>query len=220
VTSARGKLLVYYVDPAEAAAMRRRLRAAGVMVEVDSVDPHIIQPSKSGTQRIGLWVSFADQFDDAVQLLQNPHHVPRRIVREGDGQSGLAWGEMNRSARSLFVFAIYLLLLGTMLVLAPNVLLALFQVPATDEVWVRVLGVLVIFLGIYDLVAARHGLVVLIAWTVPLRLSVIVFFAVFVFAGLAPPVLLLFGVVDFIAAVWTWHHLRSELAASESTPPA
>jgi len=41
VTSTRGKLLVYYVDPGEAAAMRRRLRAAGVVVEVDSVDPHI-----------------------------------------------------------------------------------------------------------------------------------------------------------------------------------
>jgi len=80
VTLARGKLLVYYVDPAEAAAMRRRLRAAGVMIEVDSVDPHNILPSKSGTQRIGLWVTFDDQFDDAVQLLQNSEHVPRRVI--------------------------------------------------------------------------------------------------------------------------------------------
>jgi hypothetical protein len=214
VTSARGKLLVYYVDPGEAAAMRRRLRAAGVMVEVDSVDPHNIQPSNSGTQRIGLWVTFEDQFDDAVQLLQNPDHVPRRIIRERDGRCGLTWSEMNGSARSLFVFSIYLLLLGPMLVLAPNVLLALFNVSATDEVWIRVLGVLVIFLGIYDLVAARHGLAVLIAWSVPVRLSVIVFFAAFVFAGLAPPVLLLFGAVDFAAAVWTWLHLRGELAGS------
>jgi len=61
---------------------------------------------------------------------------------------------------------------------------------------------------------------VLIAWTVPVRLSVIVFFAAFVFAGLAPPVLLLFGAVDFVAAVWTWYHLRREFAAREPMTPA
>ena len=126
---------------------------------------------------------------------------------------------MNKSARSLFVFGIYMLLLGATVVLAPNLLLSLFHLPPTDEVWIRVVGVLVIFLGIYDLVAARQGLVVLIAWTVPVRLSVILFFAVFVIAGLAPPILLLFGAVDFIAAIWTWYHLRRELTASESPAP-
>ena len=64
--------------------MRRRLRAAGVLVEVDSVDPHNIQPSKSGAQRIALRVTFDDQFDDAVQLLQNPNHVPRRVIGPGE----------------------------------------------------------------------------------------------------------------------------------------
>jgi hypothetical protein len=103
-----------------------------------------------------------------------------------------------------------MLLLGATVVLAPNFLLALFHVPITDEVWIRVVGVLVIFLGIYDMVAARHALLALIAWSVPVRLSVIVFFAVFVFAGLAPPVLLLFGAVDFAGATWTWYHLRAE----------
>ena len=117
---------------------------------------------------------------------------------------------MNKSARSLFVFGIYMLLLGTALVLAPNFLLALFHVPATDEVWIRVLGMLVIFLGIYDVVAARSALGALIAWTVPVRFSVIVFFAAFVFSGLGPPILLLFGAVDFAGAVWTWYHLRGE----------
>lgn len=127
---------------------------------------------------------------------------------------------MNKSARSLFIFGVYMLLLGATLVLVPNVLLALFHVPTTDEVWIRVLGVLVIFLGIYDVVAARHGLLALIAWTVPVRLSVIVFFAAFVGAGLAPPILLLFGAVDFAAALWTWYHLRDEVKPSGSAAPA
>ena len=117
---------------------------------------------------------------------------------------------MNKSAMSLFVFGISMLLWGAMVVLAPNLLLALFQVPATNEVWIRVAGMLVIFLGVYDVAAARHGLTALIFWTVPVRFSVIVFFAVFVLTGLAPPVLLLFGAIDFAAALWTGYHLRRE----------
>ena len=126
---------------------------------------------------------------------------------------------MQKSARSLFVFGIYMLVLGATVVLAPNFLLALFHLPATDEVWIRVAGVLVIILGIYELVAARHALAALIAWSVPLRLSVIVFFAAFVCAGLAPPVLLLFGAIDCAGAAWTWYHLRRELAGSGPTTP-
>ena len=74
------KLITYYADPAEASAARARLREAGVMTEVNSVDPHIVKPSKSGATRIGLWVVLDEQFDDAIQLLENPDHVPKRII--------------------------------------------------------------------------------------------------------------------------------------------
>ena len=30
--------------------------------------------------RIGLWVIFDEQHDDAVQLLDNPDHIPRQIM--------------------------------------------------------------------------------------------------------------------------------------------
>lgn len=78
------KLLTYYVDPGEASAAKSRLCEAGVMVEVSSIDPHIIRPSKSGTERIGLWVVFDDQLEDAQLLLENPDHVPRRKTSVGD----------------------------------------------------------------------------------------------------------------------------------------
>ena len=80
VKPARGRLLVYYVDPAQAAQMSARLRAAGVLVEVDSVDPHVVQPSKSGSTRIGLWVLCDDQFEDAIKLLKDPSHRPQRVI--------------------------------------------------------------------------------------------------------------------------------------------
>lgn len=117
---------------------------------------------------------------------------------------------MSKTARSLFVFGIYMLVLGITVILVPNLLLSLFHVPTTQEVWIRIAGMLVIFLGIYDIVAARSELTPLIIWTIPVRLSVIVFFAVFVVAELAPPILLLFGAIDLIGAIWTWIEYRKE----------
>ena len=121
-----------------------------------------------------------------------------------------AGGSMSRTARSLFIFGIYMLVLGTTNVLVPNSLLSFFHQPATQEVWIRVVGMLIIFLGIYDIVAARSELLPIIIWTIPVRISVIVFFAVFVFAELAPPILLLFGVIDLAGAIWTWIEFRKE----------
>ena len=74
------KLVTHFIDPGEASAAKSRLCEAGVMAEVTSVDPHIIHPSKSGAERIGLWVVFDDQFEDAILLLENPDHVPKRII--------------------------------------------------------------------------------------------------------------------------------------------
>ncbi len=74
------KLVRHFVDPAEASEVCARLRAAGIMSEVNSLDPHVIKPSKSGSVRIGLWVIFDEQHDDAVQLIDNPDHIPRQIM--------------------------------------------------------------------------------------------------------------------------------------------
>ena len=111
---------------------------------------------------------------------------------------------MTYPAKTVLVFGLYLLGLGAMLVLAPNFLLSLFRIPATPEVWIRVVGMLVLELGVFYVVAAQRNWQGFIALTVPLRLSVIVFFAAFVFLGDAPTMLLLFGATDFAFAVWTW----------------
>ena len=74
------KLVTHFIDPTEASAAKSRLCKAGVMAEVSSVDPHIIRPSKSGAERIGLWVVHDDQLEDALFLLENPDHVLPRIT--------------------------------------------------------------------------------------------------------------------------------------------
>ena len=115
---------------------------------------------------------------------------------------------MASPATTIRVFGAYLLVLAAALLLAPNPFLAWFGLPPTTEVWVRVVGMLVGFLGYYYLRAAAAGFGQFYAWTVPVRISVLAFFGAFVALGLAPPALLAFAVVDAAAACWTWLAIR------------
>lgn len=115
---------------------------------------------------------------------------------------------MTHAGRSLFAFGIYMLGLGMVLLVAPNFLLGMFGFPPTAEVWIRVVGMLVLFLGIYDVGAALGNWAGFIAASVPIRFSVIAFFGGFVVLLGAPATLLLFGVVDAVFALWTWSALR------------
>ena len=117
---------------------------------------------------------------------------------------------MTKAARSLFVFGIYLILLGLFLLIAPNTLITFFGLPAVNDVWIRVVGMLLILLAYYDIQAARKNLIDFFRWSVVARGSVIVFFAAFVLLDLVKPILLLFGAVDLSAAVWTHLALRNE----------
>ena len=56
---------------------------------------------------------------------------------------------MSNSARSVLVFAIYLVVLGLVLMIAPNFLLGLFALPGVTDIWIRVVGILVRLLGFY-----------------------------------------------------------------------
>ena len=117
---------------------------------------------------------------------------------------------MSRAARSLFVFGVYLCVLGLGLLLVPTVLLGAFGAPPTEEAWIRVVGMLVLCLSFYYVLAARSELTAFIRWTVWTRVAVIFYFVAFVLWASAPKALLLFGAVDLLAAVWTWVALRED----------
>jgi protein-S-isoprenylcysteine O-methyltransferase Ste14 len=115
---------------------------------------------------------------------------------------------MTPASRSIHVFGNYLVLLGVVLLVAPNPLLQLFGLPTTTEVWIRVVGMLVAFLGIYYRTAAAANLTPFYVATVLLRSSVPLFFLAFVLAGWVGWPLLLFGLIDAAGAIWTWSALR------------
>ena len=117
---------------------------------------------------------------------------------------------MSKAAISVFVFSIYLFVLGLILVAFPNVLLSLFRLPETNEVWIRVVGMLVLVLGYFYSIAAQNELTSFLRASVIGRFSVLVFFVAFVLLGFAPPTLVLFGVIDAVAAIWTGLALRAQ----------
>jgi hypothetical protein len=116
---------------------------------------------------------------------------------------------VNKVATSIRVFGIYLMLLGAAVLAVPNLVLAPFGIPPTSEVWLRVVGVLVLALGYYYVQAARHDLVPFYRATVPARAFVFLSFVAFVLFGLVKPALILFGTIDLAGAAWTFVGLRS-----------
>jgi hypothetical protein len=116
---------------------------------------------------------------------------------------------MTKSAQSVFYFGIYLLLTGVTLLFMPNLLLGMCGLPATEEVWIRVVGMLAGIIGVYYVFAARQNLTPFFRMTVYIRSTVILFFGAFVLAGLVKPALLLFGAIDLAGAIWTQLALKN-----------
>lgn len=118
---------------------------------------------------------------------------------------------MSRAARSVFGFGVYLALAGAGLLVEPRLVLAPVGIATPREVWIRIVGVLVLCLAAYYVVAARSEAGAVMRATVPVRFGVTLAFGALVALGLAPPGLLVFAVIDFAGALWTALALRADL---------
>jgi hypothetical protein len=115
---------------------------------------------------------------------------------------------MTAPSKSVYYFGIYLILVGISLVVVPNFVLSLLFLPATSEVWIRIVGVLVFNIGVLYYVMAPENNRMFMILTVYLRASVFVWFVLFVVIGWAPAMLIGFGVVDLLGAIWTYSALK------------
>jgi hypothetical protein len=115
---------------------------------------------------------------------------------------------MSRAAKSVLVFAGYMLLLGASLALVPARSLALAGLGPAPEPWVRLLGVLVLCLAYYYVVAARRESASFMRACVRGRAFVAACIVVLAALGLAPVQLLLFAAIDAAGAAWTQVALR------------
>ena len=110
---------------------------------------------------------------------------------------------------SIYAQAVYMLLAGPLLVLAPNTLMTLVGIPPSSEFWPRVLGLLVSVVALFYLAIAREGYTKLMRLTVLERLIFCAGLVVFVLLDIAPTVLLLFAAVETALAVWTYIEIRT-----------
>ena len=99
-------------------------------------------------------------------------------------------------------------MVGVTLMFAPNFLLTTMWMPATTEVWIRVVGSLAFCIGYYYYQMGRHNQQQFFKYTVHARVLVCVVFAIFVLLEYVSPVLVVFGIVDLLGAAWTWSALR------------
>lgn len=117
---------------------------------------------------------------------------------------------MSGAALSMFVFGIYLILSGLGFTFIPNTALGLFGLPSTEEPWIRIVGWLMVVIGYYYVMSGRKELRQFFPWTVYARVSVFVIFLLFYFLNWATWVLLIFGTVDLLGALWTYFAQRSD----------
>ena len=123
---------------------------------------------------------------------------------------------MSKATFSARVFAVYVFVVSSVLVVAPNALLAIFGIASTSEVWIRVAGVLAFNIGIYAWVGARHR--PFLEASVYTRALVCAAFVVFALLGLASPMIVLFGLIDLAGGVWTWLALKADARAMGAAP--
>lgn len=116
---------------------------------------------------------------------------------------------MNASAKSVFVFGLYLVVMGLGLLIAPNLTLGPLGFPPSAEVWPRIVGLLTLCLASYYIAAARAGLMPFFRWTVVVRIGVFVVCGALVLLKVAPTPIALIGAVDLAAALWTAFALRA-----------
>ena len=117
---------------------------------------------------------------------------------------------MSKSAFSAKVFAIYLFVIGALLVLVPNFVLSIFRIPPTSEVWIHVVGLIAFMIGVYAWVAAKDENKPFLEASVYTRLVVFVAFTTFAVIGLASPMIVLFGVADLLGGIWTYFALKAD----------
>ncbi len=116
----------------------------------------------------------------------------------------------SKAAFTIEAFGYYLLLLGLVVLLVPNLFLSIFQIPITSEVWIRVGGVMVFNIGIYYIYAAKAEATAFFQASIYTRIFVLISFTAFAALGLASPKLILLSSGDVLGAIWTYMALKKE----------
>jgi hypothetical protein len=112
--------------------------------------------------------------------------------------------------KSLLGQIAYVIISGLQLLFVPNFLLGMFGIAPTSEIWIRVLGMLVLVLSIYYYAIYKKGDKEIVRATVQGRLLFCGGLVMFVILGMAPPVLIGFALAETGLALWSLAEIRSK----------
>jgi hypothetical protein len=116
---------------------------------------------------------------------------------------------MSHSALSILGFGLYLAAGGLLLLLTPQEVCGSLQLhPPGNSIWVRLSGMFFLDLAFYCIKAALDENKLFIRWSILTRPWTLVFLGAFVAAGFESPRILIFGIVDVLATLWTVFALR------------
>lgn len=119
---------------------------------------------------------------------------------------------MTAAARSVAWFGFYLYAVGLTLILVPNLFLQMLQFPETNDIWIRVVGVLAFNIGYYYHRMGRKNNLEFCRLTISTRIFVFVLFTLFVVMNHVHFMLAAIGGIDLLGALWTWVALQKRSA--------
>lgn len=111
---------------------------------------------------------------------------------------------------SLTVQMTYVAITGISLIFMPNTLLGLFDLGSTTEVWIRVLGIIVLTLAILYYGIIKAGNKDVIQSTIYGRLFAATSIIILALLGFSKLTLILFAIPDIATAIWTWFELKKQ----------
>ena len=117
---------------------------------------------------------------------------------------------MNQSTLSMMVFGLYISVLGLVFMIVPNPIITLFGFEPVTDIWIRIVGLILVILGYYYYMAIKEKAYNFYKWTAYGRFPIFFVFLAFVLLDLGPPILLLFGAFDTSCSIWTGWALKKE----------
>jgi hypothetical protein len=118
---------------------------------------------------------------------------------------------MKNATNSIYVQAIYMFIAGTGFLLMPNTVLPMFGMAPVEDVWIRVLGLVVLVFGFYYFEMAKNQVLSYYRASVWGRFAVSAGLVALAVLKIGEMPLLLFAAVDTGLAIWTYTALKQEV---------
>ena len=121
------------------------------------------------------------------------------------------------AAVSLQVFSLYLLTMGIVIALVPQLLTSILALPDPGEPYPRMIGIIMCALAYYYHVSAVHEFKPMIQATIYMRALIPVLFAGLVIMDVAEPIFMIFSLTDALGALTTCLAFRRDLTQTSSS---